>query len=169
MFVTCWGPYDASGLHNCIKVAADFDLRYLDYGLPLLALGLDGKTTIECGLFISCLFVCSFCCNGLIFGLQTTQQPPSITLLSKATRCMKRRSRSLEPRASLAPTGWGPKSWHAQRLHKLPCHKLCCHIWLLHRVAKWKWIGKVAVHLYFDLSDSGLVWVVGISHYNVQW
>ena len=108
MFVTCWGPYDASGLHNCIKVAADFDLRYLDYGLPFLALGPVGKTTIECGLFISCLFVCSFCCNGLIFGLQTTQQPPSITLLSKATRCMKRRSRSLEPRAPLAPTGWGP-------------------------------------------------------------
>ena len=42
-----------------------------------------------------------------------TQQPPVITLLTKKTRCMKRRSRTLEPRASLAPTGWGPK-WQSR-------------------------------------------------------
>ena len=43
------------------------------------------------------------------FAAQTSPPQPCLLYLTKATRCMKRRSRSLEPRASLAPTGWGPK------------------------------------------------------------
>ena len=58
--------------------------------------------------YSSDLFVCDFMMD-LIFGLQMTQQPPSNTLLTKATRCIKRRSRSLEPRASIAPTCRGPQ------------------------------------------------------------
>ena len=35
--------------------------------------------------------------------------PPNMNTPTKATRCIKRRSRTLEPRAPLAPTGWVPK------------------------------------------------------------
>ena len=49
------------------------------------------------------------CTHPRVHLAQTLPPQPCLLHLTKATRCMKRRSRSLEPRASLAPTGWGPK------------------------------------------------------------